>query len=137
MFVCNKCHRHVRESLCPFCGATIDTSIQPRDKHMMPGVARTALLVGAIAAAGASLEACGTPVVTAADAYGVPGDGFVLPRPDAQPDAAEDVVTLADAYGVPARDVQSGDAEPDAAPDVVTGGDVYGVPADGGTNSDR
>jgi hypothetical protein len=134
MFVCNKCHRHVRDSLCPFCGASIDTSIQVRDKHVAPGVARTALLVGAMAAAGGSLEACGTPVVMPQDVVSIM-DAYGVPAPDAHNNdaAREDVVTLADAYGVPAVDVQSNDA----APDVVTGGDVYGVPADGGTSSDR
>jgi hypothetical protein len=100
---------------------------------MRVGIARAALVVGALS--GAAAAGCGeTPapddVVTAGDVYGVPADG---PDGGAQPD----VITAGDVYGIPADRADPADVPvvSDTAVygiprDVVSAGDVYGVPAD-------
>ena len=116
MYLCLNCHRHVRESVCPFCGAAQTGAPLPAPQAFRVGMKRSAILASAVAAAvGTGLVAVGTascssgsdhtPPVSAADAYGVPFDGHF------------DVLTVGDAYGIP-----------DGHPlDVVSGGDAYGI----------
>ena len=61
MFICLKCHRHVREVPCPFCGETrAPASHLPGPAAMRVGMTRAALIVGALSGSAAG---CGdTPV---------------------------------------------------------------------------
>jgi hypothetical protein len=115
MHVCPQCHRHIRESLCPFCGAKSDTQNQPGARGLPVGLARSALLVGALATAAAS-EACspasnadgGDVFVSVDAAYGIPADREPPPPQDVAADTTDaseapvDVVSVSDAYGIPA-----------------------------------
>jgi hypothetical protein len=125
MFLCLTCHRHVRENVCPFCGAAQTGAPLPGPRAFRVGMKRSAILAGAVAAAmGTGLVAASTvscssssgdqpDVITGGDAYGIPLD------------APNDVIAADAAYGIPF----------DASLDVISGGDAYGIPLDAPNDS--
>jgi hypothetical protein len=91
--VCLSCSRHVREDLCPFCGADVPQVAETT----LPRVARIALL-GAAAAAVAT--ACSTTSPQ-------PLYGAVIPDASTDADAGQDA--MATFYGGPPIDSSTGD----------------------------
>ncbi len=75
LHVCSGCDRHVRESVCPFCGAGVERG----PLASVPVVARAVLVAGIASAAVAATASC-------FGAYGGPPPGTV--PENAQPDAA-------------------------------------------------
>jgi hypothetical protein len=110
MILCKQCHRHVRETVCPFCSAD-NRAATPLlgPAAMRVGIKRSALIVGVMAATtGACSASTGGEDVVAMDAaYGIPYD------------AGNDVIAVDAAYGIP-YDGGGGDVVTDAA--------VYGIP---------
>ena len=109
MFLCLTCHRHVRENVCPFCGAAQTGAPLPGPRAFRVGMKRSAILAGAVAAAmGTGLVAASTvscssssgdqpDVITGGDAYGIP-----LDAPNDSPlDSPNDVIAVDAAYGIP------------------------------------
>jgi hypothetical protein len=136
MFLCGRCHRHVREALCPFCGAVQKGTSVAGANAVRIGMKRSAVLAAAAVAAigtgvgcGGSVETRPVPDDAAADVvapvadYGIAimGDSGTPPVRDAgsQPDSA----TTADA-GAAADASGSGDAQDD---DVFAPGADYGI----------
>ncbi len=74
LHVCGGCDRHVRESVCPFCGAAVERG----PLASVPVVARAILVAGIARAAVAATASC-------FGAYGGPPPD--LPSNNAQPDA--------------------------------------------------
>ncbi|HQY63724.1 MAG: hypothetical protein IPF92_18555 [Myxococcales bacterium] len=120
--LCASCNRHVRESLCPFCGDTESVPLPvPHSRATRAAmVFGTATMVTAIACGGTVETADSgaapnpSPTETAAPVYGAPVDASPPPvdasRPDASPadasppkDAAPDS-PIAPAYGGPPPD---------------------------------
>jgi hypothetical protein len=106
MHACLRCHRHVRETVCPFCQAEAPVPVRATGGAMpRAGLTRGALLAGALTVTG-----CGTTVA----AYGIPPDAMAT-------EAGSDAV--APAYGIPV-DAPAPDAVmPDTAP-----APAYGIP---------
>jgi hypothetical protein len=142
MYVCSGCHRHVRETTCPFCGAAQTGAPLAGPSAVRIGMKRSAVLVAVAAAAMSSTGtvACGgkvaTEVIAPAPEYGIavtvesdasPPDGEDSGAP---PDAAPDVPAMGSAYGI-AVFIDSGNGAQDASDasdDVVAPAAEYGIP---------
>src|SRR4051794_14856984 len=93
MIRCFKCHRHIRESACPFCGTVNQASVaMPGPRASRVGIARCAIIVGVIASTAATTS-CG------------PGGGADANTTD---DVIHDVLTAGDVHVI----------SPDASADV-------------------
>ena len=134
MFLCARCHRHVRETPCPFCGASEQGAPLAGPKAVRIGMKRsTVLAAAAVAAIGGGLGCGGniepsrpipdaaSDVVAPATDYGIPvSDDARAPTADAREEA--DAGTLADASSL---DASSKDAHTE---DVFAPGTDYGIP---------
>jgi hypothetical protein len=116
MFLCPKCHRHVRETLCPFCGAAQAGPRMGGPSAVTIGMKRSAF-IAAVAALGGGV-ACGDTVGPSVD-YGIA-------MFDGGTEAATDAGKASDASDGGASEAGAADAS-DAGPDVVGGGVDYGI----------
>ena len=116
--VCPSCSRHVRESVCPFCGASVALDA-PRVARHLPRIA----ILGAAAAAATTIAACSSE----------PMYGCVCPA-DAGYDAQQDA--MATFYGGPPIDASSFDSGKNDASDATTSDATTSDASDAGTDGD-
>jgi hypothetical protein len=143
MFLCGQCHRHVRESVCPFCGAVQKGTPVAGASAVRIGMRRSAVLAAAAVAAIGSGVACGGSVETsppppqgdaAADVIAPVADYGIAVIPDSGPSHA-DAGTGSDAASAEGGAASDASTTPDAqTPDVFAPGADYGIPPifDGG-----
>jgi len=136
MFLCPGCHRHVRESVCPFCRTAQKGAPLAGPSAVRIGMKRSAVLaavaaIGTGVGCGGSVESRPTAdaaadVVAPGTDYGIPVMEDAAPRADAGPeDAPADATPAFPDASTPH------DAQPD---DVFAAGTDYGIPpfSDGG-----
>jgi hypothetical protein len=104
--ICSSCSRHVRESICPFCGASVAQTAGVK----LPRMSRIALVGAAAAVAATALAGC-----SAEASY-----GCACPLPDAGETDAETFEGSVPFYGgaphdASASDVTASDASFDAS----------------------
>jgi hypothetical protein len=107
MLICPQCHRHIRETHCPFCGT--ETRAAPRSPGppaIRVGMKRSAMLIGLVAATG-SAAGCGGVVATTGDSAMTNNDAAVVDRATVTTDASasDSATTNNDATAVDATTV--------------------------------
>ena len=106
MVICSGCNRHVRESVCPFCGATTHQTAPARSAAHG---SRAALALGVATAVTVTLAACSSSSTSNSTDAG----------PEAK-DSGQDTSIVA-AYGGPVFE----DSGVDASPSAAYGGPIF------------
>ncbi len=120
--ICSSCSRHVRETTCPFCGA----SIAPRTSVTLARMSRIGLVGAAAAAAATTIAACSSAE---------PMYGCVCPPPDASSDVQQGDA-IATFYGGPPIDASSFDSSKNDASDATVSDASDATVNDAGTDGD-